>query len=73
MRVDIEEVFGMQARRNQINREDLEDIEFYENDKKLEISKEAIEEFAYIGLNNIDFIQGAFYKHEGELENEKDQ
>lgn len=56
MRVDVEEIFGMQARRRQINTILLRDIEFYQDGVKLVFDPEAIKEFKFTGLNNLDFI-----------------
>jgi len=62
MRVNIEHVRKIQAERMKINKSHLKDIEWYENGKKIEISPKKIEEFRFIGLNNLDFILSGFYK-----------
>jgi hypothetical protein len=61
MRVDIERVRKIQEERTKINKADLEDIEWYEDGKKLEISPKVIEDFKFIGLNNTDFIISNYY------------
>jgi hypothetical protein len=62
MRVDIEHVRKIQAERMKINKEDLENIEWYEDGKKLEISPKVIKDFLFTGLNNTDFILSNCYK-----------
>ena len=62
MKIDIEEIKHLQARLHQINDSRLEDIDFYENGVKLDISDKVRKEWSYIGLNNMDFINLQFYK-----------
>ena len=62
MRVDIEHIKYLQEERIKINREQLKDIEFYENGVKVDISPSIIENFGFIGLNNTDFIETDYYK-----------
>lgn len=62
MRVDLEEIYDIMKRRKRINSVPLEDIEFYENGIKLDINPEIVNDFKFIGLNNIDFITTEFYK-----------
>ena len=62
MRVDIETIVGMQKWRDRINRANLEDIEFFENGKRLCMKTGAVEKFGYTGLNNLDFITSGAYK-----------
>lgn len=62
MRVDIETVIGFQKWRDQINRLDLNEIEFFENDIELNISKAKDHFFRFTGLNNLDFITSGAYK-----------
>jgi len=63
MRVDIEKVRWIMDERRKINIVRLEDIEWYENDKKINIPEEVVDDFSSIGLNNIDFItSGAYLK-----------
>lgn len=62
MRVDIEQVRKIQEERMKINKMDLEDIEWYEGGKKIEISPKVIEDFKFCGLNNTDFIISEVYK-----------
>ncbi len=62
MIIAVEYIKWLQQERANINHIDLEDIEFYENGMKLEIPKEVLDNFKFIGLNNIDFIWSDFYK-----------
>lgn len=64
MKVAIEYIKWLQGERAKINRAELEDIEFFENEMKLVIPKKVIEDFEFTGLNNIDFITSNFYKGE---------
>jgi predicted ATP-grasp superfamily ATP-dependent carboligase len=61
IKIDIREILQISERRRQINRLNLEDIEFYDGDKKLDIDKKIVEEFEFIGLNNVDFITTDYY------------
>jgi hypothetical protein len=60
--VNIEDVWNMMKRRQRINHPPLEEIEWYQNGKKVEINKDVMEHFAFTGLNNIDFITTGYYK-----------
>ena len=62
MRVDIEYVMHLIEERNKINSLNLEEVEFYFGDKKLDIPEEVIEEFMFTGLNNTDFIVTEYYE-----------
>lgn len=62
MRVDIEHVRKIQEERMKINKVPLEQIEWYEDGKKVEIDPGIIDDFLYTGLNNTDFIIGKVYK-----------
>jgi len=56
MRIDVEELFAMQKRRDEICSIPLEQIEFFQDGKKLEFDPKAISEFRYAAFHNIDFI-----------------
>ena len=62
MKVDLETIRLINAIRLSINSTPIDEIEWYENDKKVDIAKKAIFEFLYTGLNNIDFINSGYYK-----------
>jgi len=64
MRVDLEEIIELEAKRLRINSVDIEDIEFYENGEKLEIPLDVIQKWRFIGLNNMDFITTDYYLSE---------
>lgn len=62
VKINVEEIKRIQKRRAEINKLDLQNIEFYEDGVKLDISPEKIKEFSFIGLNNVDFIALGFYR-----------
>lgn len=62
MRVDIEHVRKIQAERMKINKLNFDDIEWYEDGKKVKVSSKVCEDFKFTGLNNIDFITAEIYK-----------
>lgn len=55
MRVDIEEILGMEARRNQINDTPLDQLEFYKDDKKIEVPASVVKGWRFVGLTNTYF------------------
>lgn len=61
-RVDVEDVLRIDKERRKINRISLEDIEWYENGVKLDISNEVLENFRFTALSNMDFIIFNVYK-----------
>ena len=61
MRVDLEEVRDIMKRRKRINNIPLQEIEWFENGKKIEIDLDTIDDFLFTGLNNIDFITSGYY------------
>ena len=61
MKVDVEMLYKLKAEINKINSVDIEDIEFYENGKKIKIPQEYIKKWKFIGLNNVAFITTDFY------------
>jgi hypothetical protein len=67
MKVNINRVKEILEELAMINREDIENLTFIENNIELQIPPERIKAFKFIGLNNTDFIKSDFYKDE-ELE-----
>ena len=61
MRIAVEYIRWLIDERNKINQTPLDEIVFFENGMQLDISKEVVDEFSLIGLNNIDFISSGFY------------
>ena len=59
--VHIEEILRLKERLYEINRLDVNNIDFRENDIPLEINQETKDEFVYLGLNTSDFISSKFY------------
>jgi len=66
MKVDVERILYLKNELKKINDLALEDIEFYEDGKKVEISKEVIDDFSFVGLSNIYFITTGYYKEQSE-------
>lgn len=56
MQIAVEYIRWLVEERAKINRVPLESIEFFENGMKLDIQPEVLEEWRFVGLNNIDFI-----------------
>ena len=61
MRIDIDEVLKMQKRRAEINYTRLADAEFYKDGKPFKVDKKVLDDFAFTGLSNVDFITTEFY------------
>ena len=64
MKVNIEDLLALKKELNEINFQHLEDIEWDLDGELVEIPEKNIEEWKYIGLNNVDFITTEFYKEE---------
>ena len=62
MKIAIEYIEWLASERQKINKTPLDEIEFFKNGMKVDISKKMIEDFEFTGLNNIDFITSGFYK-----------
>jgi len=61
--IRVDEIIELKRKLAVINKHLLENIVFLDDQNKpLEISKEAIEEFKYTGLNNVDFIMTGWFK-----------
>ena len=56
MRVDLEHVRKLYEERMKINKLNFEDIEWYENGERVEVSPKIIKDFKFTGLNNTDFV-----------------
>lgn len=61
MKVDIEYILHLRAELKKINSVELEEIDFYKNGKKLNISKQQISDFKFVGLDNDAFITYEYY------------
>jgi hypothetical protein len=62
-RVDVEHVNWLKQQLRDINCLDFNEIDFYEDDKKLDIDPKKLGEWRFIGMNNSDFIDTKFYKY----------
>jgi len=56
MKIDVEDVFECANEMARLNRPKLEDIEFYSDGKKVEIPKNILDEWKFVGLTNEAFI-----------------
>ncbi len=61
MKINIEDIEKHMEFRKKINNAELEDIEFYEKGKLVEIGSEFVYDWGFTGLNNIDFITSQAY------------
>lgn len=57
VRIDMEEVISIQKRTNEINETELNKIEFYYQNKKIDIDNEAVEEWRFTGMTNFGFAR----------------
>ena len=63
MKIEISEIEKLTERLREINRLNLQDIQWIdENGKISSISPELIDEFKFTGLNNVDFIMSGFFR-----------
>jgi hypothetical protein len=62
--IDVEYVRRLREELAAFNKLDLNEIEFYENGRKIEIAPQALEEWSFVGLNNADFIMTDLYKEQ---------
>lgn len=56
MKINIEDVLAAQAIRHEINNEDINEIEWYQDGKKLNIPESVLESWRFTGLSNTDFV-----------------
>jgi len=64
MKINIEYIEWLQNERDKINNTPLAEIEFFKDGVKVDIAQETIEDFNFVGLSNIDFIETGYYKDE---------
>lgn len=63
MQVKISEILQLTGRIREINKPELNEIEFLDDDGNVvEINSKFVEHFKFIGLSNCDFITSEFYK-----------
>jgi len=53
--ISIEEILEMQRQRRYVNSIDLNSVRIYYKGELIKVSKKYIKDFAFTGLNNIDF------------------
>lgn len=62
MKINIEDIKKHMDFQKKVNCDvELDEIDFYENGEKVEISKEIIDDWEYTGLSNIHFITSLAY------------
>lgn len=66
MRIDIEEIERLVALRNHINRNNITDIEWYKNGKKLNLSPDTLDFFKYSGMTVSRLAEFYFLEEESE-------
>lgn len=64
MRVDVEHVLKIMDEWRRLNSLDPKDVELYENGVKLKVSEKVIEEWKFVGLGFMGFIETEAYKEE---------
>lgn len=57
IRINVEEIRALDARRREINAINIRDIEWYENGKKLNYTEEQVNQWRFIGLCNTSFVE----------------
>ena len=62
MKINIEDILEIDRLRKDFNKLNLNSIDFYKDNKKIDIPKHIIEEFDYYGLSNIDFVTGRYWE-----------
>lgn len=63
MQVKISEILQLTGQIREINKPELNEIEFLDDDGNVvQINPKFVEEFRFIGLSNCDFITSEFYK-----------
>jgi hypothetical protein len=62
MKVNVDEIMRAVEKRREFNGLDLSNIE-WTNDKgeKLEVGPKVLEEWKFVGLNNVDFVELVFF------------
>jgi len=64
-RIDIEFILQLRNQLDWINQLSLKGIDFYENGKQIDIPEAVVDDFAFVGLSNVDFITTGFYNDGG--------
>jgi len=67
MYLDVDLILALQERINRINKIPFDKINLHYKGKKIKISKETADRWAFTGLNNMDFITSGYYKHNEEV------
>ena len=61
MKVNINRVLDLLSELNKINEAKLNDITWVKDGKEISVSQEMIDEYEFIGLNNVGFITNKYY------------
>jgi len=62
-RIDINDVKRLLARRDEINRLELKDIAWMDGDKEIDIPLERLEQWRFVGLSNLCFVEFGMHEH----------
>ncbi len=60
MKIDLDEFFQMVKYLAEINKKEVEDLEFTRHGKKVSYDTTMLEDWKFTGLNNTDFIRHVF-------------
>ncbi len=55
-RVDVENIMSLKNELNQLNKFEVDECEFWFDGLKVEIPKEEMDQWAFTGLNTVDYI-----------------
>lgn len=61
MKVNVNRVLDILEELNRINQAKLSEIEWIKDGEKIKVTKEMIDSYEYIGLNNVGFITYEYY------------
>ena len=64
LQVSVEYIDWLENERRKVNKVDLANIEFYQNDKKIDIPGKRVKRFKFVGLTNFCFITTGFFEEE---------
>lgn len=54
--ININRIIELRKELDELNQTDLADINFYKDEQLINISQEIIDNWRFIGLNNVDFV-----------------
>lgn len=72
MKISVEEVMQLLNRKDEINAVPLDSIVWTLDGKELQIPKEVLEEWSFMGMCNTSFIEFGFHLKDGENDRQVD-